>query len=107
MPGSAPIFWDNPYWTRYENYQNDGRSRFIGNFEFNYKLLDWLNVTGRVSTDTYSEQQEERRAVGSVPTTFGVYLASRGNVDSGYLRRDITASETNYDLMLNFNTQVF
>ncbi|HAV55700.1 MAG TPA: SusC/RagA family TonB-linked outer membrane protein [Aequorivita sp.] len=99
-PGAQPIFWDNPYWTRYENYQNDGRSRFIGNFELNYELAEWVNVTGRVSTDTYNEQQEERRAVGSVPTNFGV---TRGNVDSGYLRRDITATETNYDLMFNFD----
>ena len=99
-PGEQPIFWDNPYWTRYENYQNDGRSRFIGNFELNYELAEWVNVTGRVSTDTYNEQQEERRAVGSVPTNFGV---TRGNVDSGYLRRDITATETNYDLMFNFD----
>ncbi len=99
-PGAAPIFWDNPYFQRYENYQNDGRSRFIGNFELNYKLADWVNVTARVATDTYSEQQEERRAVGSVPTSFGI---TRGNVDSGYLRRDITATETNYDLNFNFN----
>lgn len=98
--GSAPIYWDNPYWTRYENYQNDGRNRFIGNFELNYELASWVGVTGRVSTDTYNESQEERRAVGSVATPFGV---ARGNVDSGYLRRDITASETNYDLMFNFD----
>lgn len=102
-PGAAPIFWDNPYWNRYENYQNDGRSRFIGNFELNYELAEWVNVTGRVSTDTYNEQQEERRAVGSVASNFGV---TRGNVDSGYLRRDITATETNYDLMFNFDTDI-
>ncbi|MBG42563.1 MAG: SusC/RagA family protein [Aequorivita sp.] len=100
QPGAAPLYWDNPYWTRYENYQNDGRSRFIGNFELNYELAEWVNVTGRVSTDTYNENQEERRAVGSVATPFGV---ARGNVDSGYLRRDITATETNYDLMFNFD----
>jgi TonB-linked SusC/RagA family outer membrane protein len=99
-PGSAPIFWDNPYWTRYENYQNDSRHRFIGNFELNYELASWLNVTGRVSTDTYNELQEERRAIGSVPANFGV---SRGDVDSGYARRNITNTETNYDLILNFN----
>jgi len=104
-PGAAPIYWDNPYWTRYENYQNDGRSRFIGNFELNYELASWVNVTGRVSTDTYNEIQEERRAIGSVATPFGVAPVgvARGNVDSGYLRRDITASETNYDLMFNFD----
>lgn len=107
-PGTSPIYWDNPYWTRYENYQNDGRSRFLGNFELNYKLADWVNVTGRVSTDTYNEQQEERRAVGSVPTSFGVAPAgvARPNAGSGYLRRDLTVSETNYDLMFNFDADI-
>lgn len=98
--GSAPIYWDNPYWSRYENYQNDERNRFIGHFSLNYELADWVNATARVATDTYSEIQEERRAVGSVATPFGV---TRGNVGSGYLRRNITNTETNYDFMLNFN----
>lgn len=102
-PGSAPIFWDNPYWTRYENYQNDSRHRFIGNFELNYEFASWVNVTGRVSTDTYNELQEERRAIGSVPANFGV---SRGDVDSGYSRKNITNTETNYDLIVNFNTDL-
>jgi len=107
-PGTTPIYWDNPYWTRYENYQNDGRSRFLGNFELNYKLADWVNVTGRVSTDTYNEQQEERRAVGSVPTSFGVAPpgVARPNAGSGYLRRDLTVTETNYDLMFNFDADI-
>ncbi|WP_394364089.1 SusC/RagA family TonB-linked outer membrane protein [Aequorivita lipolytica] len=102
-PGASPIYWDNPYWTRYENFQNDSRNRFLGNFELNYELADWVSVTGRVSTDTYNEQQEERRAVGSVPTSFGV---TRGNVDSGYLRRDLTVTETNYDLLFNFDADI-
>ncbi|WP_111708323.1 SusC/RagA family TonB-linked outer membrane protein [Lutibacter citreus] len=98
--GSAPIFWDNPYWSRYENYQTDVRNRFIGNISLNYEINDWLNVTGRVAADTYSELQEERRANGSVPSDFGV---SRGTVDSGYGRKNINFTETNYDLMINFN----
>jgi len=98
--GSTPIYWDNPYWTRYENYQDDTRHRFIGNMSLNYELADWLNVTGRVATDTYSEIQEERRANGSVATAFGI---SRGNVSSGYLRRNLQNTETNFDLMFNFD----
>ncbi|WP_343330477.1 SusC/RagA family TonB-linked outer membrane protein [Polaribacter staleyi] len=101
--GSAPIFWDNPYWTRYENYQNDSRSRFIGNVSLTYDVKDWLSITGRIATDTYSELQEERRANGSVASNFGV---SRGNVDSGYGRKNIQNTETNYDLMANFNTDL-
>ena len=69
---TGPIFWDNPYFTRYQNYEDDGRSRTIGNMSLNYKITDWLSAFGRVSADTYSEYQEERRAVGSVPTTFGL-----------------------------------
>ncbi len=102
-PGAAPLYWDNPYWTRYENYQNDGRNRFIGNLELTYELADWVSVMGRVSTDTYNERQEERRAVGSVAANFGV---TRGDVDSGYSRREITSTETNYDLMFNFNHNI-
>ena len=101
-----PIYWDNPYWTRYENYQTDERNRFIGNVSLTYDLNDWLTVTGRVATDTYNELQEERRQVGSVPTDFGIGTGADGSidrntVDSGYMRRDITATESNYDLMFN------
>ncbi|UOB16380.1 SusC/RagA family TonB-linked outer membrane protein [Abyssalbus ytuae] len=104
-PLSTPIFWDNPYWTRYENYQTDARNRFVGNISLTYELTDWLNVTGRIATDTYSELQEERRANGSVPSNFGIpdSAGNRGNVDSGYGRKNIENTETNYDLMLNFN----
>lgn len=102
-PGAVPLYWDNPYWTRYENFQNDSRNRFIGNFEISYKLADWVSVMGRVSTDTYNETQEERRAVGSVAANFGV---TRGNVDSGYARKEIISTETNYDLMFNFKQDI-
>ncbi|WP_438712731.1 SusC/RagA family TonB-linked outer membrane protein [Aquimarina muelleri] len=108
--GSAPIYWDNPYWKRYENYQTDSRNRFLGNVSLNYVVTDWFNITGRVATDTYSELQEERRANGSVATPFGVNPGgansttdNRGNVSSGYGRKDIRNTETNYDLMLNFD----
>ncbi|MEI7895452.1 MAG: SusC/RagA family TonB-linked outer membrane protein [bacterium] len=108
-PSNAnPIFWDNPYWTRYKNFESDSRNRFIGNVALTYKIADWLNIFGRISVDTYSELQEERRAVGSVPGTFGIGTgadgsANRSDQGSGYMRRDIGFSEFNYDVMANFN----
>jgi TonB-linked SusC/RagA family outer membrane protein len=98
-----PIYTDNPYFQRYQNYQNDSRTRTIGNMAVTYKITDWLDAFGRVAVDTYSELQEERRAVGSVATAFGV---SRANQKSGYLRRDITFSEYNFDFMLNFKKKL-
>ncbi|KAF0199032.1 MAG: tonb-dependent receptor plug [Bacteroidetes bacterium] len=106
---AVPIFWDNPYWQRYENYETDSRNRILGHASINYKIADWVDVFGRVSVDSYNELQEERRAIGSIPTEFGIGTGSasdgsftRADQGSGYLRRDITSSEYNFDLMLNF-----
>lgn len=98
-----PIFWDNPYWTRHKNYQTDERNRVYGNFALNYKANDWLNVMARASLDNYTELREERRAVGSVPTEFGINLADEG---SGYQRTDRSVSEANYDLILTAEKQL-
>lgn len=100
-----PIYSNNPYWDAYENYETDERTRFIGNASLNYKLTDWLDIFGRISADSYTELQEERRAVGSVSMRFGI-LNVPERVTSGYLRRDNTFSEYNYDLMLNFRKKL-
>ncbi|HEX8041268.1 MAG TPA: SusC/RagA family TonB-linked outer membrane protein [Chryseosolibacter sp.] len=98
-----PIFWDNPYWTRYKNFQTDTRTRVFGNFSLNYQAAEWLNILGRASMDTYRELREERRAVGSVPTEFGINLADEG---SGYQRTNRDVTESNYDLILTANKQL-
>ncbi|WP_026897492.1 SusC/RagA family TonB-linked outer membrane protein [Daejeonella oryzae] len=89
----VPIYWDNPYFTRYENFQNDERNRYFGNVNLNYKVTNWLNVLGRISLDSYSEQQEERQAVGSVTT-------------SNYSRYNRNFKEFNYDFLANFNKDI-
>ncbi|MFD2248547.1 SusC/RagA family TonB-linked outer membrane protein [Pontibacter ruber] len=86
----VPIYWDNPYWTRFENYQNDTRNRYFGNVRLDYKLTDWLDIMGRVSLDIYDEIQEERYAVGSLSP-------------SQYQRFNRGFNERNYDLMANLN----
>lgn len=93
-PGNlSPAYWDNPYWTRYENFENDKRTRNFGNIALNYNVTDWFNVLGRVSLDTYNEMQEERSAIGSIDV-------------SQYQRFERTFSEYNYDLLLNFNKNI-
>ena len=96
-------YWDNPYWTRYKNYQSDERNRFFGNVFGTLEINDWLNVTAKGAVDTYNELREERRAVGSVATQFGILGDDEG---SGYDRVDILFSEYNYDLMFNINKQL-
>ncbi len=96
----TPIYWDNPYWVRYENFQKDTRSRILGYAMLDYEITDWLSAMGRVGIDTYDELQEERKAVSSVAGEMGV---DRPDVRSGYTRYDRTWRETNIDFMLNFH----
>lgn len=88
--GLVPIYTDNPYWTRYENYENDTRFRYFGNVHLNYQITNWVSLIGRMSLDSYDEMQEERVAIGSA--------------DPGqYSRYNRTYRESNFDLMLNFD----
>lgn len=83
-------YWDNPYFTRYENYNSDERNRLFGYATLSYDATDWLEILGRVSVDTYDEIREERNNIGSIDL-------------SEYLRRNINFTEYNYDLFLNFD----
>jgi TonB-linked SusC/RagA family outer membrane protein len=96
----TPIYWDNPYWVRYENYETDVRTRLIGYAMAEWDITDWLNLMGRYTIDTYTQLQEERKAVGSVSGEFGV---DRPDVTSGYSRYDREWRETNIDFILKFN----
>lgn len=62
---AAVKYTDNPYWTRYMNYQNDRRDRLFGNTGMNLTFTPWLKLTGRVGVDFYTLKQEERLAIGS------------------------------------------
>ncbi len=88
-----PIYFDNPYWTRYKNYEDDHRDRVFGFAGLNYELTDWLTFTGRVSLDNYTEVQNERIAMGSVDaSSFSSFTRS--------------FNELNTDLFLKFNKRV-
>ncbi len=89
----TPIYWDNPYFLRYKNFETDTRNRYFGNVNLNYKILDWLNVMGRIAVDNYSELQEERKAVGSVGVSY-------------YSRYNHSWNETNYDILFNMDKNV-
>lgn len=88
--GLYPIYTDNPYFIRNQNYETDSRYRYFGTASLNYNVTDWLSILGRVSLDSYDELEEERIAVGSVAV-------------SSYSRFERTFREYNYDLMATFS----
>jgi TonB-linked SusC/RagA family outer membrane protein len=88
--GTRPLYSDNPYFSRYENFSNDTRDHFFGYATINYKFTDWFSVMGRAGYDGTADLQEERIAVTSADVPM-------------YMRFNRSASELNYDLLLNFN----
>lgn len=88
--GQLPIYFDNPYWTLFENFQTDTRNRIFGNVNLNYDAADWMKITARASVDTYSDLQEERTAVTSTNL-------------SEYERFNRNFTELNYDLLFNYD----
>lgn len=92
----SAIYWNNPYFVRHKNFENDSRYRTFGNVAATYKFADWFNVLGRVTMDSYDEQQEERSAVGSTASSY----------PSFYRRYDRTYREFNFDLIGNFNHKI-
>lgn len=89
----GPIYSDNPYFSRFQNYQNDTRYRYFGHMNLSWAPLDWLDFLGRVSYDGFNQFQEERIAQGSADVP-------------QYLRRDRTFGEMNIDFMANFHKQL-
>jgi TonB-linked SusC/RagA family outer membrane protein len=61
----TPVYSDNPYWTRYENYQSDETNRVFGNVGFGLDILDWLKFETKLMTDYYTTREMERVAIGS------------------------------------------
>ncbi|WP_394674469.1 SusC/RagA family TonB-linked outer membrane protein [uncultured Chryseobacterium sp.] len=93
----APQYWDNIYFQRYQNYQNDSRDRFSGNVALSYDVSKELNFLLRLSNDSYSMTTEERKANGSVPNIFG--LNPNTPQPSGYQIGNYRFSERNYDFI--------
>jgi TonB-linked SusC/RagA family outer membrane protein len=89
--GYSPLYWNNPYWQSYMNYENDHRDRVFGNMEVGYKLLKWLTAKFRATTDFYNEFREERVAVGG-PTAGGPGVGI-----PAYSATKISVNENNYE----------
>ena len=90
---ASPHYWDNPFWERYKNVQDDQRDRVFGNITLNYKINDNMSFMGRALTDFYIDRRQERVAVGGVN-------------ESSYSEYTRQLQETNLDGYLNFNKEI-
>ncbi|WP_312766604.1 SusC/RagA family TonB-linked outer membrane protein [Epilithonimonas sp.] len=99
-----PLYWNNPYFQRYENYSYDTRDRFAGNFSLSYDVTPHINLLARVGTDGYNMRMEERKAVGSVSELMG-FGATSIEQPSGFAVMNIKQKETNYDFLATYKNK--
>ncbi len=58
--GDGGIALQNPYWINYRNLRQNKKDRYILSAGLNYKILDWLSLSGRVRLDNSTNKFTEK-----------------------------------------------
>lgn len=98
----SPAYWDNPYWSRYENYETDSHNRLLLGANLSYDVAKNFNVLGRVTVERTNDRQEQRLAIGSVPAEWGI---GTNQIDegSGYELYTRAFSQQTYDFIATYD----
>jgi TonB-linked SusC/RagA family outer membrane protein len=94
----------NPYWTINRVLNLSDRERFILSAALNYKVLDWLNITGRVRYDKTANTQEDKRYASTLrlfATESGFYGINNTNDNQIYSDIIANANKSFGDFTLN------
>ncbi len=87
----TPMYSNNPYWSRYMNYEEDSRNRVYGNLGVAWERK-FLKIQYKANLDFYADKQEERSAVGS-------------QEQSKYTELRRQKYELNHEFLVSFNKQ--
>lgn len=74
--GDAGMVMQNPYWINYRQLRNNKKDRYMFNASLNYKILDWLSISGRVRLDNSNNTYTEKYYAGT--NTQMTELSTRG-----------------------------
>lgn len=85
-----PLYWDSPFFSVFENTNDDSRNRYFGNIALSYELAEGLTLKGIVRRDDYTQRYSNR-------------IASGGLDQDDYTESVITAREDNYEVLLTYD----
>lgn len=88
---------ENPYWQMKRKIRQMKRSRYMFNASLKYKVLDWLDLTGRVRLDNAMTTSTNRFHAGTDPYWTG------GSTKGSYSENRNELKQTYLDLMANIN----
>ena len=84
-------YFDNPFFTMYENRNSFNRDRVFGNISASYDITDHLTVSLRSGMDYSNERRRLRRA-----------FSSNRFQNGGYAEHDVFFREINTDFLINY-----
>ena len=95
LPFSTDDYYQNPYWSAYQDSENDHRDRISASANLRYDITSWLFATGRIGTETSNVKV----------TNIDAYGFLRGNVAGTGAVEEYTAidNQLNADYSLVFN----
>ncbi|MGM0460080.1 MAG: SusC/RagA family TonB-linked outer membrane protein [Bacteroidota bacterium] len=86
---------NNPYWIVNENPFENEIQRIFGNAELRFTPLEWLELTGRVGIDYYTENRQRQNAVGTL-----------GRDDGDFSLDVIQEQQINVDFLASVNRDI-
>ncbi|MBQ4913436.1 SusC/RagA family TonB-linked outer membrane protein [Maribacter sp. MMG018] len=84
-------YFDNPFFTMYENRNSFNRDRVFGNISASYDITDHLTISLRSGMDYSNERRRLRRA-----------FSSNRFQNGGYAEHDVFFREINTDFLINY-----
>jgi TonB-linked SusC/RagA family outer membrane protein len=86
-------FYDNPYFTAFENPFTSNVNRVLGNIYANYEANNWLSFNYRLGSDAYTDQRRQVYAISSFGDDIGgVGQVNYNNLSNLQIYQDIIAN---------------
>lgn len=95
----------NPYYSLNRDFSTQNMNRVYGNFQLNYKPVEWLTATARVGTDVISDNRDTYRDV-VVYQTGSANNGAAFDADGEYTEQYIDSREINTDFLLSASKEL-
>lgn len=95
--GSGDLEMQNPYWIAYHNPRENSRHRYMLSASASYKILDWLDVSGRIRIDNTDRSFTQKLYATSNATLL------EGSKYGHYTELTEKSRQTYGDAMMNIN----
>jgi TonB-linked SusC/RagA family outer membrane protein len=102
------LYWVNPYFEAYQNLNPDNRTRIFGNVKLKYNILPHLEIKGRISGDTYTQNISHRilRRYGDYTPSYSI--GKYQNTEMNYkFTAEYKRSFSNFSLQATVGTKSY